>query len=77
MEEIRLQEWQAHTIKALVGQRERVAQQAQETVDGINATLKRYAEEWGDGEGPLIFNQRPDGLYLVQVNDETPLAPAD
>jgi len=75
MEDIKLEQWQALTIQALVGERQRVAERAQSIVNGINATLKRYTEEWADGEGPFEFEQRGDGMYLVE-KDETGLAPA-
>jgi len=75
MEDMKLESWQALTIQSLAGERERVAQRAQETVNGISATIERYAKEWADGDGPFEFNQRPDGLYLVSKN-ETELAPA-
>ena len=74
MDEIKLEEWQRLTIQSLAGERERVAQRAQETVKGINATLKHYSEEWAGEEGLFEFDQRPDGLYLVSKN-ETELAP--
>lgn len=74
--EVKLEEWQAVTIEALVERRSRVAQRAKKTVDGINATLKRYIEDWGDGEGPFEFEKRGDEMYLV-VRDEAELAPTD
>ena len=69
----KLEEWQKVTIQALAAQRERVAQQAQKTINGINAAIDRYAREWADGrEGPLGFKVRPDGMYLVQIaNDDS------
>jgi len=63
MEEIKLESWRRLTIESLVGERDRLAKRIQ----GINDALKHYAEEWTDGDGPFIFNQRPDGLYLEQV----------
>jgi len=73
MEDLKLESWQALTIQSLAGERERVAQRAQETINGINAAIERYAKEWADGqEGPFEFSQRPgDGFYLVQVKKET------
>ena len=77
MENIKLEEWQRFTIQSLAGERERVTRRAQETVNGINATIEHYAKEWADGQdGPFEFHQRPDGLYLVSKDAETGLAPA-
>jgi len=77
MEEIKLEEWQALTIQSLAGERERVAKRAQETIDGLSATIERYAKEWADGQdGPFEFTSRPDGLYLVSKDDEAGMAPA-
>lgn len=80
MEDIKLESWQALTIQSLAGERERVAQRAQETIAGISAAIERYAQEWADEEGPFEFSQRPgDGFYLVQVkkrDDSTNVAPA-
>ena len=73
MENIKLKEWQRLTIQSLAGERERVAMRAHETINGINAAIKRYAEEWSGEEGLLEFESRPDGLYLVMKN-ETELA---
>lgn len=71
MEDIKLEEWQKVTIEALAGQRARLGQ----TITGINEAIEHYAKDWGNGDGPFEFNQRPDGLYLVS-KDETELAPA-
>ena len=77
MDDLKLESWQRVTIEALVERRSRVAEQANKTVNDINAALKRYTEEWANRqEGPFEFDGRPDGLYLV-VKDETELAPAD
>ena len=77
MEEIKLEAWQSVTIQALAAQRERVVQQAQDTINGLSATIERYAKEWAAGQdGPFEFSQRPDGLYLVSKDDETGMAPA-
>ena len=75
MEDLKLEEWQRLTIQSLAGERKRVAQRAQETINGINAAIERYAKEWGEGDGPFEFSQRPDGFYLVS-KDETGVAPA-
>ena len=70
MEEIKLEEWQALTIQSLAGERERVVKRAQETIDGLSATIEKYAKEWADGQdGPFEFNQRSDGLYLVKQKE--------
>lgn len=73
MDKIKLEQWQRLTIQSLAGERERVAQRAQETINGINAAIERYATEWADGqEGPFEFQQRPDGFYLMQIaNDDS------
>lgn len=78
MEDLKLESWQRRTIQSLAGERERVAQRAQETIDGINAAIERYAKEWAEGDGPFKFNQRPDGFYLVEAKkqDDSGMAPA-
>jgi len=77
MEELKLESWQALTIQSLAGERERVTQRAQETINGINAAMERYAKEWGKGDGPFEFSRRPDGVYLVtkETKDEQASGP--
>ena len=65
MNDIKLEEWQALTIQSLAGERIRVEQRAQETINGINTVLERYAKEWGDGDGPFEFSRRAGEWYLV------------
>lgn len=71
--ELKLEEWQSLTVESLAEERNRLAKRIQ----GINDALQHYTETWGNGKGSFVFNQRSDGLYLVRVDDETRLAPAD
>ena len=77
MEDIKLESWQALTIESLAERRNRVLQEGQKIIDGINAAMEHHAREWcGGQDGPFEFTPRPDGLYLVSKDDETGVAPA-
>ena len=67
-----LEAWQEATIMALVGQREEIAKQANETITKVNEAIEQNAKMWGNGlgEGNLGFERRGEKFVLVRIAKE-------